>query len=163
MSLKAFRHQCGFSLIELLIVVAIIAIIAGIALPNLRHTLKTGREMAAISSLKTIYGNQASYNAAKGRFGTLKELASAGYLLDQSYASGRPVSRYVYSDSDVSADTYCVHADRESDGSGDRDFNVTEVGVVHYVASKTRGTVARGEGTPITAAEGGPETSRPPE
>jgi hypothetical protein len=105
--------------------------------------------------LRTIHQSQASFNTAKNRYGTLKELAEAGYIQDKSYASGKAISGYIYSDSDVAADTYCVHADRESNGTADKDFNITEEGVVHFVESKTKGTVARGEGTPISAAASG--------
>ena len=146
------RPQFGFSLIELLIVISIIGIIAAIAVPSLQRYLKSGRETGAINSLRSIHQEQAQYNSSKGRFGTLKDLVDFE-LLDKSYASGKPVSQYIYHDSDVSADEYCVHADRESNGSGDRDFNITEKGIVQYIKSPTKGTVARGEGTPISASE----------
>jgi type IV pilus assembly protein PilA len=47
------KHK-GFSLIELLIVVAIILIIAGIAIPNLLRAKMAGNEASAVGSLRTI-------------------------------------------------------------------------------------------------------------
>jgi hypothetical protein len=47
-----------------------------------------------------------------------------------------------------------VHADRQNDGTANRDFNISEDGVVTYKESKTKGTVARGEGIPLTGETG---------
>ena len=101
--------------------------------------------MAAASSLVTIYDDQMRFKETNSRFATLKELAEAG-LLDQTYADGKATSGYVYSTSDVSDKTFCAHADRASDSAGTRDFIVCEDGAVRSKASKTRGTVKRGEG-----------------
>ena len=140
--------QAGFSLIELLIAITIIGIMAAVAVPGLLRYLKTSRETAAIQTLRNIHNSQAQFQAIRGRFATLKELSDDD-LLEKSYASGQPVNGFLYKDSDISADTYCVHADRTTDTSANRDFNITERGNIHYIESKTKGTVARGEGTEL--------------
>jgi type IV pilus assembly protein PilE len=153
---KLSRRSRGFSLMELMIVIAIIGILGSIAVPAFMRTLRASRETAAVNSLQTIHKAEISYNSTKGKYATLKTLSDEEFLQDKTYASGRAVNQYVYSDSDVSADTYTIHADRDSTGAGYKDFNITENGIVHYIENKAaKGTVPRGQGAPVSSQDGG--------
>jgi len=92
------RKRRGFSLIELMIVIAIILIIATIALPKLNRAKMYAHETAAIKTLQTIHTAQTQYQSQFGRFATsLTELGppqsgqpgpQSADLIDNNLATG---------------------------------------------------------------------------
>jgi type IV pilus assembly protein PilA len=92
------RNQRGFSLIELLIVIAIILIIVTVALPKLTQATRHAHDVAALKAVQTIHTAQVQYNSQFGRYAaSLAELgppasglpnASAADLIPSSLAQG---------------------------------------------------------------------------
>jgi type IV pilus assembly protein PilA len=92
------RHSRGFSLIELLIVIAIILIILTIAVPKLSTAQMNAREMAVVREIQTVNTAQAQYMSQFGKFATtMAELGppnsggpgpSAADLIPGSLSSG---------------------------------------------------------------------------
>jgi prepilin-type N-terminal cleavage/methylation domain-containing protein len=93
------NNNKGFSLLELLIVVAIILIIATIAIPSLLRSRQAANESAAVANIRTINTAEVTYlSSSGGNYGSLAFMVGAG-LLDDTFLGGTaaPKAGYVYS------------------------------------------------------------------
>lgn len=133
------RNIKGFSLIELLIVVAIIGIIASIAIPNLLASRRAANEGSAQSSLRTIQSCELTYQATEGRgdYGDLAALLGQT-LTDQVLGSGTK-SGYSFAATPSAAGVrpalfYATAVPTVTSGvgqTGTRRFGMSEDGVLH--------------------------------
>src|SRR6516225_2169069 len=91
------RREQGFSLLELLIVVAIILIIATIAIPSLLRSRQAAQESSAVAQVRTINTAEVTYlSSNQGAFGDIPSLITQG-LLDGRFSSSASGYNYTVS------------------------------------------------------------------
>lgn len=141
----------GFTLIELMIVVAIIAIIAAIAIPNLLRSRLQSNESAAIGNLKSIVGAEVAYNSANGTYtSSFDDLTSATPpFLDGDWGNTKQGYDYTLGGG---GNNFTCNADPNDPGvSGNRYFYTDASGVIYY---STAGTITDpANATPIGETE----------
>ena len=134
----------GFTLVEIMIVVAIIALLAAIAIPNVIRARLNANEGSAMSAIRTVATAAESYRAVQtppSYPDTMADLSGATPpYIGSSFTEGGTVQGYVYSlDGDTS--TYvasCYPANYAT--SGNRTFGLTEAGILKANDQGTSGT-----------------------
>lgn len=144
---SATRAPKGFSLLELLIVVAVILTIAAIAVPNFIRSRMRANESAAVQSLRNITTAEMVYSTTYGigfssdltKLGGTAVLANpnAAGLIDDVLASGTR-SGYIFTYQVLSTDSngnvldYGLNADPVNPGvTGERHFYTNQTNLIH--------------------------------
>ena len=148
------RKQKGFSLIELLLVVAIILIIAAIAIPNLLRSRIAANEASAVGSIRTINTAEIIYASAYPNVGFASSLtklgpdsagaggtsASSGLIDSVLGCAAQPCTKSGYSfkvtaPAGTMVTTYTTNGDPQNSQTGQRHFCSDQSGVIRYDAS----------------------------
>lgn len=144
----------GFSLIELMIVIAIIGILIAVGVTGWKAAVKSANEAAAIKTLRTIAEQQMLYYNAHQRssFGTFDEMLKEG-LLDTRFTGGTPVVEgYVFNMRVIPKSTttqpgFAVNADPQvTEGVG-------ATGKNHFYLDSDSNTIHVNSSQPATAAD----------
>lgn len=125
----------GFSLLELLIVVAIILIIATIAIPSLLRSRQAANESGAVATLRTVNTAQITYMSSMGgSYADFTDLVSEGLLDDRFDAATPTVGGYTYDMflSGTNNSDYSVEADPASTTTGRYNYFSGADAVVRY-------------------------------
>ncbi len=110
--MRTRKIEQGFTLVELMIIVSIIALLALITIPNLHHLRMTANDRLAKITLRRISTEAETYKSANGYY-PANESALTGATppyLDTAYCANSPIAGYIYDCSGMSTSGYTITA-----------------------------------------------------
>lgn len=125
------KKQSGFSLVELMVVVMIIAVIVAIAIPNLLASRRNANQASAIQGLRTIHSAQVTYLAGPGnnnQYGDFTELSTNNDLLDDSWSASTVTKNTYTFELTTGNGIYCATA--SSVDTSAKDYGIDHSGVL---------------------------------
>jgi len=134
----------GFTLVEVMIVVAIIALLAAISIPNLLRARLNANETAAIAGLRTIVTGQHGYRTGNSNYAAaLTDLSGATPpYIDSALGSGNKQG-YTFTLGVGNSTMFAVVANPQiRNKTGSRSFCVTDEGIIYYQANTDYATNA---------------------
>jgi prepilin-type N-terminal cleavage/methylation domain-containing protein len=140
------KRTDGFSLLELLIVVAIILIIATIAIPSLLRSRQAANETHAVANLRTLNTAEVQYiSSHQGNYGALADLVAAG-LVDSSFSASAGYNFDVALSSN--ALDYTGTATAQGPNAGRFDYYTRPDYIIRYSTDPTRAPTGQ-SGAPV--------------
>ena len=140
------RNESGFTLIELMIVIAIIGILIGAAVVGFRAAQRSGNEAATQQNLKTIATVEIQYfNMHNRTYGTFEQMVqdkglSTKFQGNPPVADGYILTLKVVPKSATTPTSYTLNADPQSEGGGTNHFYIdSNDGSIHFNASQPAG------------------------
>ena len=142
------KNSKGFSLLELLIVVAIILIIATIAIPSLLRSRQAANESAAVANLRTINTAEVTYlSSSGGTYGEMDDLIAAR-LLDDTFTGTKAGYNYDL-ELDATGNDYTATAVPAASNTGRYGYYSTPDAVVRYSTTATLAPTAAQAGRSV--------------
>ena len=151
---RNYKKQAGFNLIELMIVIAIIALLIGVGVPAWQAMVRRGNETTAAQTIQTIKTLQTTYASKhQGKFAKDFDELIKTVQLDERYTGQTPVvNGYIFTmkvedPSPTKPAFYSINADPQvSEG-------ISATGTAHYYFDSTLGTTKTNEEGPAKATD----------